>query len=154
MCTILYYLTLVMIMATTVTTRVDGDLLRDIKFFAKEEGLDRSAEIRRLLSRDIKQNKVEYALQRYKEKQITIGKAAEIAGIHLREMMILASEKGIDFQYSEKDLEEDFRAAMNGKGNSEKKLDTNLLLSAFNKIPVKFYKLFYSRVFCVQFVQV
>jgi len=100
-------------MATTITTRVDNDILKDIKFFAKEEGLDRSTEIRRLLTKAIKEKRIDYALEKYKQGRITIGKAAEIAEMHLREMMALAASKGIDFQYSLKDLEEDIQAAKN-----------------------------------------
>ena len=102
-------------MAVTVTTRIDDKILKDIKFFAKEEELDRSSEVRRLLSKAIKQKKIEYALEKYKAEEITIGKAAEIAGMHLREMMALAAKKGIDFQYTIKDLEDDFRAAKNDR---------------------------------------
>jgi len=100
-------------MAVTVTTRVDKEILKEIKFFAKEEGLDRSAEIRRLLSKAIKQKRIDYALGRYKQGNITIGKAAEIAGMHLREMMALAAKEKIPLQYSMKSLEEDIRAAKN-----------------------------------------
>jgi len=100
-------------MAVTVTTRIEKDLVKDIKFFAKEEGLDRSTEVRRLLSKAIQQKKIDYALGKYKAGYITIGKAAEMASMHLREMMTLAAKEGIDFQYSIKDLEHDFKSAKN-----------------------------------------
>ena len=42
--------------------------------------------------------------------QITIGRAAEMVGIPLREMMEYAAKQGIPFQYSMENLEEDIKA--------------------------------------------
>jgi len=39
-----------------------------------------------------------------------LGKAGEIAGKHLREIMVIASKRGIPFQYSLKSLREDVGA--------------------------------------------
>ena len=60
-------------------------------------------------------NDIRYQLYQYKSGEITIGKAAEIAKKDLREMMLIASNKGIHFQYSLKDLREDFKAAQQEK---------------------------------------
>ena len=43
--------------------------------------------------------KIEYSLDKYKNKEITIGKAAEIAGVPLREMIAFAAKEEINFQY-------------------------------------------------------
>ena len=56
------------------------------------------------------EEKVGYALEKYKKGEITISKAAEIAKKDLREMMLITAKKGISFQYSLKDLKEDFKA--------------------------------------------
>lgn len=49
------------------------------------------------------------ALEKYKNGEITLGKAAELAKKDLREMMIIATKQKIPFQYSVKELEEDHK---------------------------------------------
>ena len=99
-------------MGETVTTRIDDLEAKDIKMIEKEEKLDRSAVVRRLLSRAVRDWKIEKALKLYQEKKITMGKVAEISGISLRDALAIASSKGIAFQYSVKELEEDFKEAL------------------------------------------
>ena len=98
-------------MGETVTTRVDDEIAGEIDFFAKKEKVDRSTITRKLLAKALEEKKLEYALERYKKGEITIGKAAEIAKKDLREMMLIAAKRGIEFQYSLRDLREDFQAA-------------------------------------------
>ncbi len=98
-------------MEAIITTRIPADAAEAIQFFTKQEHLDRSTLVRQLLLSALEEKKIEYALQKYKEGEITIGKAAELAGVPLRKMMRLASAKGIPFQYSLSDLEKDFKAA-------------------------------------------
>ena len=99
-------------MGETVTTRMDDKAVADIKAIEKEEKLDRSAVVRRLLAKGILDWKMEKAFRQYQEKKITIGKAAELCGLTLREAIALASSREIPFQYSPKDLEEDFSEAI------------------------------------------
>lgn len=47
------------------------------------------------------------ALELFREKKISLGKASEIAGLSVWEMMSLLREKKIPLNYSEKDLEKD-----------------------------------------------
>lgn len=54
---------------------------------------------------------IDHALKQYRNGNITLGRAAEIAGIPLREMMTIATKRGIPFQYSLDDLNEDIPAA-------------------------------------------
>ena len=97
-------------MGETVTTRVDNEMAKDVDYFAKQEKVDRSTITRKLLAQALEQKKVDFALEKYKKNEITIGKAAEIANKGLREMMVIASKNGIVFQYSIKELKEDFMA--------------------------------------------
>lgn len=102
-------------MGETVTTRVDDDTAKEIEFFAKKEKMDKSTITRRLLTRALEEERLDYALDRYKKGEITLGKAAEIAKKDLREMMVIAAKRSIPFQYSTKELKEDFRAAKKSK---------------------------------------
>ena len=50
------------------------------------------------------------AVELYREGRISMGKAAEIAGVSKIEMMGILREKKVPLQYSEEDLEEDMKA--------------------------------------------
>jgi predicted HTH domain antitoxin len=63
------------------------------------------------MSKAVQEWLIENALEQYRDGKITIGKAADIVGIPIREMIAIAAKKGIPFQYNIDDLHEDFRAA-------------------------------------------
>lgn len=73
--------------------------------------MDKSTVIRRLLSNAVQGWLIDHVLLQYKQEKITIGRAAIMVGIPLREMIAIASTKGIPFQYSIDDLGEDNLAA-------------------------------------------
>ncbi|HLC53877.1 MAG TPA: UPF0175 family protein [Candidatus Nanoarchaeia archaeon] len=56
-------------------------------------------------------NILEFALEKYSNKKVSLGKAAEIANMPLSDFMKILSEKKIPLNYSIKSLEEDFNAA-------------------------------------------
>jgi len=99
-------------MGTTITTRVTDELSKDIKEFAKEDKVDTSTAVRQLLASAVKQKKIDNALEQYKKKQITIGKAAALSGTSLRDMISFAAKEEIPFQYGLSDLKDDYREAI------------------------------------------
>ena len=100
-------------MGTTITTRVSEDLEKNIEKISHIEHLDKSTVIRRLLSNAVQEWMIDHVLTQYQQGKITIGRAARMVGIPMREMIAIASRKGIPFQYSLDDLREDFQAAEN-----------------------------------------
>ena len=98
-------------MGEKITMRVDDEMAKDIEFFSKLKKLDKSSITRRLLARSLEEEKLEYVLEQYKNGNMTIGKAAEIVGKDIMEMMLIAAKKDIPFQYSLKELREDLKAA-------------------------------------------
>ena len=56
------------------------------------------------------------ALELYREGLISLGKAAEIAGLSLWEMMELMARKGVPIRYGPEDLEEDLRSLEEASG--------------------------------------
>ena len=102
-------------MGETITTRVDDEMARDIEFFSKLKKLDKSSITRILLARSLEEEKLDYVLEQYKKGNMTIGKAAEILKKDTREMLIIASKRNIPFQYTLKELKEDFEAALKEK---------------------------------------
>lgn len=99
-------------MTEIISTRIPEDVARDLKEIEEEEKTDRATIIRKLLVRGIQQWKMERALRLYRGGKVTLWRAARLAGLTLREMMELASREGIQFQYTQKDLEEDIKAAL------------------------------------------
>ena len=65
--------------------------------------------IRWLLSNAVQEWLIDHVLTQYQQGKITIGRAARMVEIPLREMIAIASKKGIPFQYSIGDL----RACLN-----------------------------------------
>ena len=98
-------------MSELITTRIPEKTAKDIEYFIKNEHTDRSTFLRQMLVKGIEEKKIDYALKKYVEGEITIGKAAEIADIPLRKMLKIISEKKVEFQYSMSDLRSDFMAA-------------------------------------------
>lgn len=90
-----------------VTARLPREMLREVERLAEREKVDRSELIRRLLDFALQQKKVEEALQSYREGKVTLWKAAEMAGVSLREMMELARVKQIPVPYTLDDLRRD-----------------------------------------------
>ncbi|MHA1651986.1 MAG: UPF0175 family protein [Candidatus Helarchaeota archaeon] len=94
-------------MEVVISTRISKELARELSRIEEIEKSDRATILRKLLSRAIKEWNKEYALSLYRDGRVSLWRAARLAKISLREMMELAAEKKIIFQYSEKDLAED-----------------------------------------------
>ncbi len=76
------------------------------------EQMGKSALIRRILDRGLNEELKRYALELFRDKRVSLAKAAEIAGISVRAMMDLIKEKDIPLHITLEDIREDFEAAM------------------------------------------
>jgi len=90
-----------------VTARLPREMLREVERLAKKMKVDRSELIRRLLDFALQQKRIEEAVRAYQEGKVTLWKAAEMAGLSLREMMELARVKKIAVSYTIDDLRRD-----------------------------------------------
>ena len=97
---------------TVITTRVPEDLAKEVERIAEAEALDKSTTIKRLLIQAVRAWKIDYALRLYQEGRVSIGKAAEIAGVSLWEFMDVMVKRKIPLQTSRENLEEDLKAAL------------------------------------------
>ena len=95
-----------------ISIKLPEDIIGTIKEIEEMEQIDRATAVRKLLAKAIEKWKVERAIQLYREGKVTLWRAADMANLSLREMMELVAEKGIEMQYTEKDLEEDINAAL------------------------------------------
>jgi len=82
-----------------VTTRLGDELLEEIEEIAREESVDRSSAIQKLLKIGLREYRMEKTLNLYRDGKVTLWKAAEIAGVSLREMMDAIKARDIPYQY-------------------------------------------------------
>jgi predicted HTH domain antitoxin len=94
---------------TTISVRIDDDTLRDLELLRKDAKADRSEVVRRLLDRAIRNAKLERAMQLLRERKISIGKAAELAGATLYEIMEAMPKHGVQLGYTMEDLRRDVK---------------------------------------------
>ncbi len=102
-----------------ISIKLPEDIIRTIKEIEETEQMDKATAVRKLLAKAIEKWKKaiekwkeERAIQLYRDGKETLWRAAGMANLSLREMMKLVAEKGIEMQYTEKDLEEDINAAL------------------------------------------
>jgi len=72
-----------------------------------EPHIDKQALVKNLLFSGLKQYRIELAIKKYLEGDVSTWKAAEIAGISLRRMNNILQEKGVGMHCSERSLKED-----------------------------------------------
>ena len=78
---------------------------------AKREGVGKSVLARRLLRKALRELRIERAIEEYKEGKCSLGYAAEMAGLSIRDFISELIKRNILIQYSLEDLEEDLKAA-------------------------------------------
>lgn len=94
-------------MSEAIGIRIDDDFLKTIDDLSKEEALDRSTMLRKLLNLGYSDFIKQKAKEKYISGQITISQAARMSNLTIWEMQKYLIEEGYRSQYSIKDLEED-----------------------------------------------
>ena len=94
---------------SVISTRFPSREARQIEKFAKEEDIDKSALIKRLLHKSLEEYKIERAFRLYQEGVLTLGEAAVQAGKSVWEMIDLMKRYSIYLTYTKEDLEEDMQ---------------------------------------------
>ena len=74
--------------------------------------MEKSTLVRKLLDIGIKEELKEYALDMFIKRKVSLGKAAEIAGVSIREMLEIIKERDLKLHVSTNDIKSDFEAAM------------------------------------------
>lgn len=102
-------------MHENIAARIPEEIVRDIDYVVEEEKTDKSKVIRELLSNAVKEKLLELALEKYLKRQVSLGRAAELAKMPLADFMVKAAERSIPMNYSVDSLEKDFKAALKAK---------------------------------------
>lgn len=97
-----------------VGTRLPHKLVRDLETIEEAEQSDRSATVRKLLYRAIKEWKLEHYARLYGDGKVTFARAAREAGVSLWEMMDYARSRKIPSQYDLEDFQKDLRTIYAG----------------------------------------
>jgi len=93
-----------------VTARIPEDLYDAIEEIREAERLDRSAAIARLLERGVEDWRLERAVEQYRDGDLSLGRAAELAEVSLWQFLDELEERSVPVNYSEGDLEADIAA--------------------------------------------
>lgn len=96
-------------MPTTVTTRVEDEVVRDLDRIAAAEAIDRSSVIRKFLTISLEEWKIGKSLEDYEKGKVTLWQAARKCGISLWEMIDKAKEKRTHVPYGLDELKEDLK---------------------------------------------
>ncbi len=93
------------------TVRVDEALYDEIVATAERENVDRSTVARGLLEAGLREARKRRGLEQYRAGACSLWKAAEIAGVSLREMMDLLVDARVPLNISPDDVEQAWREA-------------------------------------------
>lgn len=93
-----------------VTSRVPDDLFEAIEEVQEDERIDRSTAVAQLLERGVKEWRIDTAVQRYRDKEISVGRAADIANLSLWRFLDVLDDRGIEVNYDREDLAADIAA--------------------------------------------
>ena len=96
----------------SISARIPDDVFRELESFMKEESLEKSASIRKLLAEGLQRWKERRALKSLEEGKASFLKAAQMAGLSAWDFADLVREKGIIWIKSEKFISSDIKKAL------------------------------------------
>src|SRR3990170_4931031 len=96
----------------SVSARIPEDVFRELESFMKEESLEKSASIRKLLAEGLNHWKEDRALKSLEDGKVSFLKAAQMAGLSPWDFADLVREKGIVWIKSEKFIHKDIEKAL------------------------------------------
>ena len=95
-------------MSKTMSVRMDRDNYQFLQEITKEEGSDLSKAVRDMVTR----GRILLAVERYKKGEASLGRAAELAGLPLGQLMTILTEFGVEGRLEREDY---FQGLMNLK---------------------------------------
>ena len=96
-------------MTATITTRVEEKLLEEIDQLSKENQMDRASFLRNLIVEGLSIEKEKKVLKLYKDRKISMAKAAEMLDIDLWQIIDIIKREKLYLDYSEEELKEDLK---------------------------------------------
>ncbi len=96
----------------SVSARIPDDVFKELETFMKEESLEKSSSIRKLLAEGLQHWKKQRALKALEDGKVSYLKAAQMAGLSVWDFADLVREKGIVWIKSEKFVSSDIKKAL------------------------------------------
>ncbi len=93
--------------SSTVSTRLDKQDLALIKALAELEGCDRATLIKSLLRKGMVHLRREHAIRAFRREEVTLSKAAELAGLALWDFLALMESEKLELHYDVAEFEQD-----------------------------------------------
>lgn len=93
----------------TISVRLPKTEAGRIEKMAREMGMERSTFMKRALRRGTEDLLFDRAANAYRAGEATLSRAAEIAGIGVRDMLLRMRDAGLELHYTVEDLEKDLR---------------------------------------------
>jgi len=93
----------------TLSARLAREEARKIDELAAELGLDRGSLLKQLIRKGYRDIQIERALDAYRHGTITLSRAAEIAGLSLRDILLRLPEESIELNYDLRELQRDMK---------------------------------------------
>jgi predicted HTH domain antitoxin len=91
----------------TLSTQVEKGEAEKIDALADEMGLDRGALLKHLILKGYSDIQTDKALRAYRQGTISLSRAAEIAGLSIRDLLLRLPEESIELNYDLRELERD-----------------------------------------------
>ena len=104
-----YHIVLIRITMATLTARVPDELVRELARVSKEEQLDKSTVVRRLLTASIIRWKEQRAMEQYQKGVWSTEQAAGYAKVSLWRFFEMLKQQGVFLNYDEEELREDLK---------------------------------------------
>lgn len=101
-------------MSEVLSARLPKEKVRLVEEIAREEKVDKSTILERALDHYTREWKLRKAVELYRDRQVTISRASEIAEISVWEMIDVLAQRKVALQYGVEDLEEDLKALESG----------------------------------------
>jgi predicted HTH domain antitoxin len=99
-------------MQKPLSIRPTEEIEKKLEKLMEIEKVEKSVLIRKLLNVGVDEELKSCALELFKEKEVTLAKAAEIAGVSVREMMDLIRDNELSLHITAEDIQRDYEAAM------------------------------------------
>ena len=94
----------------TISMRLPEDEVGRLGELAREVGTARPTFLKQALQRGVADLTFEHAIQAYRSGKATLSRAAEIAGLSLRDMLLRMKDSDLELNYDVTELEKDLRA--------------------------------------------
>ncbi len=96
-------------MATTITTRMDEKIVKEIDQLSKEQQMDRATMLRNLIVEGLKKERLKRVVELYRQEKISMGKARTLLNIDFDEWLTLMKKENLYLHYDDEMLQEDLK---------------------------------------------